>query len=419
MAEKTTRLTTPDDTKFDNSQLRSIFRTSRKVIEEYAREIQRYNTYKTIRGDSNYGNILDDRGPLIDLYEACIQQDNHLKNVVETLESQVLGERYMLAKQNSKGKYIKDVKATNKIQGTQFIKIIKGILEAKLYGYTLIELGRDVHPMTGRLTDVNVIERRNVLPDQKYVTQRQGFYFPGWDITSPQYADDYILINNGDLGMFSSTTPSILAKKFTFANYVNFTQTYGQPLIQGKCEDENPVAKSGLANKIAESVAQRIVVTGLNDEIDIHTLTSSNSERIFLGLMEWVNAEVSNLVLGSESIAGATQSYVGATNAHQDVFRDRIEVYREFIENVMNEEIIPRLQKRGYIEEGLEFKYSNRIEMNNADRIKLYDVLTSKYEISPEEIEKEFGVIVENQKDLTPNSAANKKEPVNFLTGGR
>ena len=84
-----------------------------------------------------------------------------------------------------------------------------------------------------------------------------------------------------------------------------------------------------------------MVVTGIEDEVDIKTFTMSNSEKIYTGLIEFVNKEVANLVLGSESMAGGMQSYVGSTKAHQDIFRDRIEVYRRYIENVMNEEIIP------------------------------------------------------------------------------
>ena len=53
--------------------------------------------------------------------------------LIETLESQILGDRYMLARINEKGKYIKDVQNTQKIQGSQFDKIIKGIVESKLY----------------------------------------------------------------------------------------------------------------------------------------------------------------------------------------------------------------------------------------------------------------------------------------------
>ena len=99
-------------------------------------------------------------------------------------------------------------------------------------------------------------------------------------------------------------------------------------------------------------------------------------------------------------MAGAMQSYVGATNAHQDIFRDRVEVYREYIENVMNEEVIPRLVAMGYIEDGLEFKYSKRLEMSNKDQIDLYTFLTERYEIAADEIEKVFGVTVGRQLNL-------------------
>lgn len=63
----------------------------------------------------------------------------------------------------------------------------------------------------------------------------------------------------------------------------------------------------------------------------------------------------------------------------------------------------------GYIPAGLEFKYSNRIEMNNEDRIKLYGLITDKYEVSPDEIEKEFGIVVGRQLNLQPESMGNGK----------
>lgn len=343
------------------------------------------------------GTILDDRSRLIDLYEACIQQDAHIRSVIETLESQILGDRYMLARMNEKGKYIKDVKQTQLIQGSQFDKIIKGIVEAKLFGYTLLEILPGINPRTGKLAAVNIIERRNVLPDQKMVVKRQGLWLPNWNIASATYQRNYVLINSGDIGLFSATTPLILAKKFTVANYVNFSHTYGQPVIHGKTVSESNTDRKRLAQDIANAAQNKVIVTGIEDEVDIKTFTMSNSEKIYTSLIEFVNNEVANLILGSESMAGGMQSYVGSTKAHQDIFRDRIEVYRRYIENMMNEEIIPRLVNMGYIKAGLEFKYSNRIEMNNEDRIKLYGLITDKYEVSSDEIEKEFGINVGRQ----------------------
>lgn len=409
--------------KIDSQTLESIFRTSKKTIQEYVSEIERNCRYKSTRSQVVKGVILDDRSRLIDLYEACVQQDAHIRSVLETLESQIIGERYMLARQNANGQYVRDVEATKKIQGSQFIKIIKGIAESKLYGYTLIEINPTIDPITGKLNDVNLIERRNVLPEQKTVLKRQGIWLPNWDLETPKYKKNYILINSGDLGLFSATTPLILAKKFTLANYINFSHTYGQPIIHGKSESENLGDRNRLANDIASAATNRVIVTGLNDDIDIKAFTMSNSEKIYTSLIELVNAEVSNLILGSESMAGATQSYVGSTKAHQDIFRDRIKVYREYIENAMNEEIIPRLVAMGYIENGLEFKYSGGLEMSVESKIDLYDFLSDKYEIEPDEIAKEFGVVVKKQfnnpagwNDINDDSKVDDKD--NVVAGG-
>lgn len=386
--------------KFNIDLLESIFRTSKKTIQEYTREIERYCHFKSIKSHIHEGMVLDDRGKLIDLYDACVQQDAHLASVLETLESQIVGERYMLARLNEKGKYVRDVEETKKIQGTQFIKIIRGIVESKLYGYTALEILPDIDERTGKLKYVNQIERRNVLADQRRIVKRQSMWSPGWNFDDRQYRDHYILINSGTLGLFSATTPLILAKKFTMANYVNFSHTYGQPIIHGKTESESTADRKRLANDIASAAQNKVVVTGLNDEVDIKTFTMSNSEKVFTGLIALVNKEVSNLILGSESMAGETQSYVGSTRAHQDVFRDRVEVYREYIENVMNEEILPRLVLMGYIKPGLEFKYAKRLEMSDKDQIDLYQFLTERYEIGADEIEKTFGVVVGKQLNL-------------------
>ena len=398
-------MTADKETKLDVELLESIFQTSKKTIQEYIRELQRHCRFKSAYRHLNNGTVLDDRGRLIDLYDACVQQDAHLAGVLETLKSQILGERYMLASQNSKGRYIKDVEETKKIQGTQFIKIIEGIVESKLYGYTGLYIDPSIDAETGKLHNVVSIERRNILPDQRRIVLRQSIWSPGWDFDDPKYKDYYILINSGSLGLFSATTPSILAKKFTMANYVNFSHTYGQPIIHGKSESENSVDRQRLANDIASAAQNKVIVTGSGDEIDVKAFTMSNSEQIFTGLISLVDKDVSNLILGSQSVAGEQQSYVGSAKTHENIFRDRIEVYRDYIELVMNELIIPRLVKIGYIKPGLEFKYAKRIEMSDEDKIRLFQVLGTQWEMDPDSIESEFGIKVKRQLNIEIGNA--------------
>lgn len=177
----------------------------------------------------------------------------------------------------------------------------------------------DINPRTGKLKEVNIIERRNVLANQCRVVKRQGQWSPGWDLNTQAYSTNYVLINTGDLGLFSATTPLILAKKFTVANYVNFSHTYGQPIIHGKTDSESVQDRQRLAQNIANAAQNKIIVTGLNDSVDVKTFTMSNSEHIYTSLIDFVNKEVSNLIVGSETMSGETQSYVGSTSAHQDI----------------------------------------------------------------------------------------------------
>lgn len=266
---------------------------------------------------------MDDRSRLIDQYDACYIQNAHLQGTIATLFSQLTGKRYMFAKEDANGKWVRDAKQSKICQGSQFEKIIRAIIEAKFYGYSLIEIIPEIDPETGLLKEVNSIERRNVLPDQRRVIQRWGQWSPGWDLDTEQYRHNYILVNSGDFGIFAATTPNILAQKYTLSNWVNFSHTYGQPIIHGKTGAEDNDSRKKLARKIASAAQNKVLVTGKEDEIDIKTFTMSNSEKIYQSLVEHVDKENDSLILGSESMAGGTQSYVGSTKAHENIYRQK------------------------------------------------------------------------------------------------
>ena len=97
-------------------------------------------------------------------------------------------------------------------------------------------------------------------------------------------------------------------------------------------------------------------------------------------LADYVNKENDNLILGSESMAGGMQSYVGSTKAHENIYRARINSYRTIVENAMNEQVVPVLRYWGIISDDVYFKYMTKVEMSDENKIKLFDMLTNKYE---------------------------------------
>lgn len=384
---------------FTSEALIAYHRLVKKTIQDYTDELARRCRYKSTVQQVEDGTILDDRSRLIDQYDSCYIQNAHLQGVQQTLYSMLTGDRYMLARQDEKGKWIKDVQQSRITQGTQFEKIIRGILDAMMYGYTLLEIKNKIDEKTGRLVEVNSIERRNVLPDQRRVVKTQGEWSPGWDIDKEQYKHNYILINTGGFGMYAATTPLILAQKYTLSNWVNFSHTYGQPIIHGKTISEDSGSRRKLANDMASAAQNKIIVTGKDDEIEIKNFAASNSEKIYDNLIAYVDKCVSNLILGSESMAGSEQSYVGSTKAHEEILRARIKTYRTFIENVINEQVLPILKYWGFVTvDDVFFKYSNQVDMSNKDKIELTKLLVTNYEFSSEEVEKMWGVEVGKQR---------------------
>ncbi len=402
---------------FTEEALIADYNLVKKTIVEYTDELIRRCMYKNIVSQVSDGTILDDRSRLIDLYDSCYMQNAHLQGTIMTLFSQLTGERYMFARETKDGKWVRDAKQSKLCQGSQFEKIIKAIVESELYGYSLIEIMPDLDPDTGLLREVNSIERRNVLPDQRRVVKMWGQWSPGWNLDDEQYKHNYILINSGGFGLYAATTPNILAQKYTISNWVNFSHTYGQPIIHGKTGAEDNDSRMRLARKIASAAQNKVLVTGKDDEIDIKAFTMSNSEKIYESLANYVNKENDGLILGSESMAGGMQSYVGSTKAHENIFRARIKSYRTIVENVMNEKVVPVLRYWGIISDDVSFKYMTKIEMSDENKIRLFDVLTNKYEIDSEEISKEWGVEVGQQMNFL-NKGKDKGQSndiVNFL----
>lgn len=406
---------------FTDNELISYYNETKKTIQDYVDEIRRHCGYKTVVSQTADGTILDNRGRLMDLYDSCLMQDAHLKSCMETLYSYITGERYALGTLDKNGDLIIDVEETKKVQTLDFEKFIIGIQDATAYGYTLFDISSEINPETGLPARIETIERRNVLPNQNRVVQTQGQWSPGWDLRSERYKHNYILVDTGDLGMFATSTPLVLAKKYTVSNWVNFSHTYGQPVIHGKTTATDNESRKRLAQNIVNAAQNKVIVTGTDDAIDIKTFTMSNSEKIFQSLIEsYANAEISNLILGSESMAGATQSYVGSTKAHEDILRSRVRRYRRYIEQVINEKILPQLVYWGCVKPGLVFKYSKQLDMSVEAKTEVFKMLTAAYDVPKETIKNEFGVEVGEQMNhkqisTTKNNITNPNARVNFL----
>ena len=374
--------------KFDFNKLYAYFDRSKKTITDFIQEYQSVSNYSYYR---KFGNKIDHRYRLQDLYDYAML-DLHLTSIVDSLFHQIIGERYAI--HNPDGT-IND-EATALIKRSWFPKYIRGVLESKLFGYTLIELG-ELNKETGSLKEVRKIERRNVAPLNNLVME---FIHDssGWDITSDELKDDYILVDGDEgLGWLLKAIPIVMSKRFALSSHTQYAETYGVPMIVGRTTDDSYVEKKNLANEIAEARDTRVIVTGLEDSIDFLNQISNDTNKIYTELVRLTNDEMTMLILG-QSATTESQAYAGSAEIQYRVMVDRVEAIREFVQNQVNEELIWRLQKKGMdIPDGCTFQYSNVLEMSPESKKDLFQVLLGSYEIDSEEIFSTFGVKVGRQ----------------------
>ena len=401
--------------KLDFDKLYTYYDRSKKSVSDFVAEYQQvsnYNYYKTA------ANTLDYRYRLMDLYDYSML-DLHLTSIVDSLYHQIIGERYFFA--NEDGTINKE--ATKLIKKRWFSQYIRGVLESKLYGYTLMELG-EVDSETGTLEEVNQVERRNVCPKDGIVVEHFHDAY-GWDINSESFRTDYVLVDGEEgFGWLLKAIPVVMSKRFALSSHTQYAETYGTPLIVGKTMDEDDNSKQKLADEIAQARDMRVLVTGLEDEVRFESQISNDTNKIYTELVRLTNDELTMLILG-QSATTESQAYAGSAEIQYRVMVDRVQAIREFVENNINEDLLWRLREKGMnIPEGVVFQYSHIMEMTPEQKKDLFRVLLQSYEIAPEEIFTNFGVkvgrqILEEANDqlLTNPDEAESKDPKGTTQG--
>ena len=278
--------------KLEIDKLYAFYDRSKKSIVDWLSEYQNVSNYDYYKVG---GNKIDYRDKLIDIYEYCML-DLHLTSITDSLFHQIIGERYSIKDANGKT----NEEATKLIRNSWFVKYIRGVIESKLYGYTLIELG-EKDEATGTLSEIKFIPRRNVVPKDNLVLE-----YPrdtvGWDITSKKFSDSYVLVDGQEgYGWLMKAVPVVMSKRFALSSHTQYAETYGVPMIVGKTTDDSYEEKKNLANEIAAARDSRVIVAGMDDELTFLNQISNDTNKIYTELVRITNDEMTMLVLGQSA----------------------------------------------------------------------------------------------------------------------
>ncbi|MDM1093412.1 phage portal protein family protein [Myroides odoratimimus] len=285
------------------------------------------------------------RASLIELY------DNLL---IDTVLSDAVGKR-IRAITNSDIVFQKDGKEIEAIMDLidtpAFEELLEECMKTKFYGKSVIELD-----FTNGFNIV-AIDRRHLNTENKHILVNQYDMF-GISYEEP---NDFILNlgKDNDLGLFLKTAPHATFKRNGGADYAQFCELFGIPMLAGLYDPEDETGRQEMENAFANRGSGGSVVMSKNSDIKTIGNTQTGNTDIHDRFLKRCDEQILIGIVGQTMTTLDGSSY-SQGKVHADVEDEINKADRRFIQRILNRELLPRLAKRGYPVEGGWFSFPDK-----------------------------------------------------------
>ena len=323
------------------------------------------------------------RRPLYELYLDLLL-DGHLSSEIQKRINAITNSQLTFTDQ--KGEEVDGIK--NMIDTIDFEKILAEIVNAKFWGYSLLELEFLPEKIVPTL-----IDRRYVKPELGIVVQNPaditGIYY-----TQPPY-NRYVLPvgETKDLGELMKVAQYVIYKRGNFGDWAQYAELFGMPFRKGTYDgfDENARTKLDIALEKAGSAAYAVIPEGT--DIEFIANNSSGNGELYNSLRKACNEEISVCIAGQTLTT--SQGDKGARSlgeVHKSVADEMHEADKRFVRRVLNSTLLPLLEMHGYPVKGGSFNFSSSEEMDKTKKIKIDLSIASRQPVADDYFYETYGI---------------------------
>jgi len=350
--------------------------------------------------------------PLMEAYDMTLI-DAEVITAVNNRKNKVLGEPYLVL--NPTGEY--EESATKLLKGSWFDDFVGAVLDSEFFGSSLIELGQEL-ASDYTLKEVNVVERRNVIPSRKLVLPYPfSAYNEGIDFTSEHYRRWYIFVQSKrfPLGLLLYATPYAILSRDALVGHADFNRDYGRPYKIVKTDKEGEERQQVL-DALLNVEEELNGVFDTDEDIQIaFPAGASGSIDTYDRMDEKVSKKLLKIIQGHIKLSNDTEG--GGLNTYMNkdsIAKTPSEEVREYdmgrVEAIANEELFPRLLDFNYpFQRGYSFIFLDtylRDLQRQKKRIsdKALELALTHFEVEAKEFEELTGIKVK-KKTMLPVSA--------------
>lgn len=293
--------------------------------------------------------------------------------------------------------------------------IIGYILDAKLFGYTLIN-------WTGvegdKLTGLQLIKRHLISPDRRMLS-RYDYVYTGKSLDDEDIQDWSLYVDTPNITgsstcgfglLYPASYYEIFLRNLTGFNG-DYVELFAQPFRHAKTNKTEEDERADLEDTLRRMGSSGYAITDPTDEIIFLDAGKGGSQgwQSYGDFEKRLEAKISKLFLGHADAIDSVTGKLGNTGTDDDsvgkAIRNVQSADNTFVEDVINEKLLPKLRNLGFkIPLDAKFKFKNDEEVQkerdkkNDSNKKFVDNVKTLFDagfvVDPKQIEEETGLKV-------------------------
>ena len=330
---------------------------------------------------------LPNRISLVEIYRDTVL-DAHLSSVIQTRKINVLSKHFNI--KNSDGEINEEM--TEIFNSAWFRKFTDLALDSIFWGTTVIEFG-DI--LEDKLTDIKRIPYESINPELEIVKKYQDSSDIGVKYNESPFTEWNVeILEREPFGLLNKCIPLILWKKDALGAWSLRSTIFGMPFRIGKTDTRNPESRNRMISMMQTMGTAGWAVVDEEDEIQLVESGGTSGHDIYKDLISEANSEISKLILGQTGTTDE-KAFVGSAEVHERVSNAYTNSDLKWFSNVVNGQLIPKLQKLGLVSENVEFGFDSKEVLTIAEQLEVDKVLLEHYTIPTDVIEQRYGSKVE------------------------
>jgi len=196
----------------------------------------------------------------------------------------------------------------------------------------------------------------------------------------PYTDDDHILVlgKQRNFGLLLKTAPYAIWKRGGFGDYAQWLEIFGMPQRVGKYSSYDPESRKLLEQALEQAGSAPYVVIPKESEVETTNNTGSGSSGAsYNDFRRACNEEILITILGQTLTT--TQNDTGARSlgeVHKEVEEGKNRSDMRYVQRVLNQQVLPILEKRGFPVSGGRFVFPESAEQLSVnDIVQLSDIL--------------------------------------------